>query len=123
MNGIQWFPTNEALDKIYISTFGRGIWENSLSSFVGIIENKPSEIGIELYPSLNNGSFTINMTDTNVINETLSLEIIDIRGQLVYKELLSGKSTFAEHLNLLSGMYFAKIKGKNIYGVKRFVVQ
>lgn len=114
---------NEALDKIYISTFGRGIWENSLSSFVGIIENKPTEIGIELYPSLNNGSFTINMTDTNAINETLSLEIIDIRGQLVYKELLLGKSTFAEHLNLISGMYFAKIKGKNIYGVKRFVVQ
>jgi hypothetical protein len=114
---------NQALDKIYISTFGRGIWENALSSFVGIAENKPSDMGITLFPSLNNGAFNIQISDKGLVNDLLDLEIIDVRGVLVYKESLSGKSTYSETLNLPSGVYFARIKGKKINGVKRFVVQ
>ena len=114
---------NESLDKIYISTFGRGIWENTLSSFTGINEQKPNDIGIELFPSLNNGSFSIKISDKDALTETLYLEVIDITGQLVYSETLKGKNSYSETLNVPPGMYFARIKGKKISGVKSFVVQ
>ena len=114
---------NPALDKIYLATFGRGIWENSLSSFLGINEKKIDDLGIELFPSLNNGSFSIKISDKNAMNEALDLEVVDIRGQLVHKESLTGKSIYSETLNVPSGMYFARIKGKKINGVKSFIVQ
>ena len=113
---------NQALDKIYISTFGRGIWENTLSSFTTGIIKKSKDLGIELFPSLNTGSFSIQITDKSMINETLNLEVIDIRGALMHQEQLTGKSIYSETLTLPPGMYFARIKGRKINGVKSFVV-
>lgn len=115
---------NEALDKIYISTFGRGIWENTLSSLtVGITDKKSVDPEIELFPSLNNGSFTIHLLQENSATELLNLEVVDITGKQVFKTSLTGKTTYNETLNLPSGMYFARLKGKNVTGVKSFIVK
>ena len=115
---------NTVLDKIYISTFGRGIWENTLSSLtVGITDKKTIEPEIELFPSLNNGSFTIKLLQENSVNELINLQVIDITGKLVYTTTLVGKNSYNETLNLPSGLYFARIKGKNISGVKSFVIE
>ncbi len=114
---------NPVLDKIYISTFGRGIWETSLSSMVGINEIKPSDIGIELFPSVNDGSFSIQFSNQSLATENLKLEIIDITGKLVYKSNLIGKTSYSLTLTAPSGMYFARINGKTLNGVKSFVVK
>lgn len=115
---------NTVLDKIYISTFGRGIWENTLSSLtLGITDKKTIEPEIELTPTLNNGSFTIRLLNENMFNDLFDLEVTDITGKLVYKTALTGKLSYNETLGLPSGMYFAKIKGKKINAVKSFVVQ
>ncbi len=115
---------NPLLDKIYISTFGRGIWENTLSSMVTSVDNtKPTEIGVELYPSPNDGSFTIHLNDANSKEELINLEVIDIMGRLAYSSTLTGQTTYQEKLNLVPGMYFAKIKSKKLNGVKSFVVK
>ncbi|MCX6295489.1 MAG: T9SS type A sorting domain-containing protein, partial [Bacteroidetes bacterium] len=114
---------NQVLNKIYISTFGRGIWETSLSSFTGINNIQKSDIGIQLFPTLNNGSFTIQFSDKIYSNETFDLEVIDINGRLVYKTALSGKTSYPQNLVLPSGMYFARINNKKINGVKSFIVQ
>ena len=115
---------NPILNKIYVSSFGRGIWENDLSSVVTNIDSdKPMEIGVELYPSPNSGSFTIHLNDAKAKDEKISLEIIDITGKLAYSANLTGQTTYQENLNLAPGMYFAKIKSKSLNGVKSFVVQ
>ena len=115
---------NPVLDKIYISTFGRGIWENSLSIISNVsIPNTQKVKDIELYPSPNNGTFTIRLAEKGAKEETLQLSVIDIMGREVYATTLQGQSTYQEKLNLASGMYFAKIKSKKFNGVKSFVVK
>ncbi len=114
---------NVVLDKIYVSTFGRGIWETGLSSMVGINEVKPTEIGIELFPSVNDGSFTIQFTNTALASEVLNLEIVDITGRSVHQSKLTGKVSYQQTLGLPSGMYFARINGEKINGVKSFIVK
>lgn len=114
---------NLSLDKIYVSTFGRGIWESSLSSMVGINEVKPADIGIELFPTINDGAFTIQLTNQTLATEVLTLDIVDINGRLVHQSKLSGKSSYQQNLQLPSGMYFAKISNQKINGVKSFIVK
>lgn len=114
---------NPTLNKIYISTFGRGIWETSLSAMVGINEVSQTNIGIELFPSVNNGSFTIQFTDQTISSELLNLEVIDITGKLVYKSVLTGQTSYKQNLGLQPGMYFARINNKKINGAKSFIVK
>ncbi len=114
---------NQVLDKIYVSTFGRGIWETNLSTMVGITDVTSVSIGIELFPSVNDGSFTIRFSDISLADERIDLEIIDITGKLVYKAALKGKTTYQQNLSLPAGMYFARIKNEKISGVKSFVVK
>ncbi len=114
---------NVALNKMYLATFGRGIWESNISSITGINNEKTNNIGIELFPSPNDGTFTITILQKNAFNEILNMEIVDITGRLVYSTVLSGQLTYKQTLNLPSGMYFAKIKSKNKNGVKSFVVK
>lgn len=114
---------NPALNKMYVATFGRGIWETDLNASVGLNSGQSSDIGIELFPSLNNGSFSIKMLQQNALNETLQLEIIDITGKRVYSNTLSGQTSYQQKLDLKPGMYFAKIKSPTANGVKSFVVQ
>jgi photosystem II stability/assembly factor-like uncharacterized protein len=112
---------NLTLNKVYVATFGRGIWESDLSSMVGITENISS--GFELYPSPNNGSFTIKLSDKASFTNNATLEVVDIMGRVVHSASLNGQSTYNLSLQLPSGMYFAKVKGKDVGGVKSFVIK
>ncbi len=115
---------NTTLNKIYLATFGRGIWENDLSALITSVKsNSVQDLGIELYPSPNDGEFTIKVMNTKIQNEIFNLDIVDITGRLVFSAALSGNTYYHEKINLVSGMYFAKIKSKSINGVKSFVVK
>ncbi len=114
---------NVVLDKIYVCTFGRGIWESSLSALMGIQDQQADEIGMELFPSPNNGSFTIQLRKKDLLNEPLLLEIVDITGRKVFSQTLKGQSSYKLNTSLNSGMYFARIKNKNLNGVKSFIVR
>ncbi|TAL61183.1 MAG: T9SS type A sorting domain-containing protein, partial [Bacteroidetes bacterium] len=115
---------NAVLDKAYVATFGRGIWETTLSSLLsGQQDTSPLEAGISLYPNPNSGSFTIALLQTEVMNESLQLEIIDIAGRTVFSKRLEGKLSYRLNLKLDLGMYFAKVKNKKLNGVKSFVIQ
>ncbi len=115
---------NPVLNKIYISTFGRGIWQNTLSSVVtNIHSNDNVEIGAELYPSPNDGSFTLHFSDTEAKNESIHLDIIDIMGRIAFSTDLTGQTTYTEKMDLNPGMYFAKLRSKTLNGVKSFIVK
>jgi photosystem II stability/assembly factor-like uncharacterized protein len=112
---------NVPLNKVYVSTFGRGIWASDLSGITqvnSLAENNSSHI--ELFPGLNNGSFTIRLSDAS---EKLNLEIINIEGRIVSSSTLAGQTEYHQELALPAGMYFARVTGSKISGVKSFVVQ
>lgn len=115
---------NTVLDKAYVATFGRGIWETALSSLVsGLQEQQPIEAGIELYPSPNKGVFTIKLLREDALKEPLQLEIVDITGRSVFNKRVEAKLSYQFDLKLNPGLYFAKIKNKKLNAVKRFVIQ
>ncbi len=120
---IQDIEFNAALDKVYLATFGRGIWSTNISVLTSLNEKSANELEVELTPSINDGSFNINILNKKLLAETFALEIIDIKGQLVYSEILKGNNHYHQNLNLQSGMYFAKLKSDKHSGVKRFVVE
>jgi photosystem II stability/assembly factor-like uncharacterized protein len=114
---------NSALNKIYVATFGRGIWECNLSALVGVKDKVKENVGVDLFPSPNNGTFTIKLSEKDNWNQILNLEIIDVMGRKVYESSLKGQKSYQLTLNLPSGLYFAKIKGPKTNGVKSFVIK
>ncbi len=113
---------NQALNKVYISTFGRGIWSTDLDVVAAVKENK-EEFVAELFPTLNNGKFTIALKNKNVQLEAFNLTVTDITGRTIKQIRLEGNSSYLIDLNLSSGEYFAQLKGKGIRGVRSFIVQ
>lgn len=110
---------NAALNKAYVSTFGRGIWETSLSILSGINDNEAGVvINFKLFPSLNSGSFTIEVEQ---IDNAL-FEVIDVMGKVVYSEKMNSNSK-QYNLKLASGAYYARINSGKRLGVKKFVVE
>lgn len=110
---------NPSLNKAYISTFGRGIWETNLNVLTGVNNiNIGQLMTFNLYPSINSGSFTIELVN----EKDCTFELIDVMGKVVFKqELNSAKQQF--NLKLASGVYYARISDKKRIGVKKFVVE
>jgi len=110
---------NIALNKTYVSTFGRGIWETSYSVITGLSQNKKDAVAyFNLFPTLNKGSFTL--TFENEAERTL--EIIDVMGRMVHiQKLHANKTEF--NLTLAPGAYYARITDKEKTGVKKFIVE
>jgi photosystem II stability/assembly factor-like uncharacterized protein len=114
---------NVPLNKIYVSTFGRGIWATDLDVFTASIQPVAAEnLSLQLYPSPNSGSFTIGVPE-NSTTEIFDLEVIDITGRIVHSEKLSGKTNYTISMTVPPGMYFAHVRSKILTGVKSFVVQ
>jgi len=112
---------NQTLNKIYISTFGRGIWFTDLGTFVSLVENKTTLTDFVLFPSLNNGTFTLSLS-TSTIQFPKTLEIIDIHGRIVHSEpLKSAKQKITASLS--PGVYYARVSDEKSLGVKKFIVE
>lgn len=113
---------NVPANKIYVSTFGRGIWANDLSVFTSASTAATTDSGLKLYPSVNNGSFTIEINE-QLKDKTLQLEIIDVMGRVVVKEQLQGRARYDEQLQVGAGMYYARLSGSGVSAVKSFIVK
>jgi photosystem II stability/assembly factor-like uncharacterized protein len=113
---------NVPLNKIYLCTFGRGIWATDLDVFTNTISNANAGSGLSLFPSVNNGSFTLALNEISA-DEILKVEIIDINGKIVETSSLSGQSRYELNYSLAPGMYFARVNGTTHHGVERFIVQ
>ncbi|MCX6310997.1 MAG: T9SS type A sorting domain-containing protein [Bacteroidetes bacterium] len=114
---------NVPLNKIYLSTFGRGIWATDLDVFTNLQNTATSNSELTLFPSPNNGSFSIGLNDENSLDEKLNLEIIDINGRIIQTAVLSGQAQYDLHYDLAPGMYYARVHGTKHNGVKSFIVQ
>ena len=108
-----------ALNKIYISTFGRGIWQTDVSSIANGIEALQANFNYHLFPTINNGSFEMQF-DNN--QDEKIIDVIDVMGKMVYTQKTK-LETLKLTLNLSSGVYYIRTACKNKVGVKKIVVE
>ncbi|MFN5492681.1 MAG: WD40/YVTN/BNR-like repeat-containing protein [Bacteroidota bacterium] len=110
---------NAALNKIYVSTFGRGIWEANLQTLItNNVQAKPETFEGILYPTVSDGHFTVHAT------EACSMDCIDVMGRLVMSRTLpAGKNSL--HIEGNKGMFYLRLR--NISGTKEkistFIIQ
>jgi photosystem II stability/assembly factor-like uncharacterized protein len=112
---------NPAANKIYVSTFGRGIWETALQGVVATSldeQNQGQLITCRVYPSVNDGKFTLE-TPGSVSSK---VEIIDIMGRVVYKTQIQKRITQLA-LDLPSGAYYVKVAGEATSSVQKIVIE
>ncbi len=99
---------NPSVNKVYVSTFGRGLWETTLSS-ITILGEKELEskknILFNIFPSVNKGSFNINLEN---IDSQVKCLIYNVEGSLVYNKEITEKNSKIE-LNANPGCYYVKI--------------
>ena len=114
---------NEVLNKIYVSTFGRGIWETDLGTLLHVSAGNEAKFKADLYPSVNNGTFTIHFSSPHNSNGKIRLEVIDITGRLVSCSTLSGNNDSIQKLDVKPGKYFARLTCEQGVLVKNFIVE
>jgi hypothetical protein len=112
---------NLSLNKIYVSTFGRGIWETDLTTLTGVNPNQNSISKIKVYPTINDGNFSIDLRD--VANEKIQMTVIDALGKSVFEESISGSRINTIQLNLNKGLYYIKLQGKVYLGSTTVIIK
>ncbi|MBL4654643.1 MAG: T9SS type A sorting domain-containing protein, partial [Bacteroidia bacterium] len=132
---------HNATQKLYAATFGRGLWSVGLTEIVDTTNTDTSNTGgggdttfvsninsfrdmnINITPNPNNGNFLISFNNEKL--STLSFELIDINGRLVYDEqikLSSKKYLKSYNLNLTSGIYYLRFTTNNLSQSIRFII-
>lgn len=113
---------NQILNKVYVSTFGRGIWESSINIITDLKNNSlllTSTNEFNVYPSNNNGNFTFEIFE---LKPNTTLQVIDIMGKIVFEKMVTSKTTQVS-LNVVSGTYFVKCTNNNKAYSKKIVVE
>jgi photosystem II stability/assembly factor-like uncharacterized protein len=110
---------NIPLNKVYVSTFGRGIWQTSYSILTSLLKQDKVVFNYKLYPSINNGKFTLEFLNNSGAKK---IEVIDVMGRVVYSTA-SSEDQLEIKLDVMPGAYFAKVMvGDDKLNVKRFIV-
>ncbi|MFN4930883.1 MAG: T9SS type A sorting domain-containing protein, partial [Bacteroidota bacterium] len=97
---------NEAANKIYLSTFGRGIWQADLSVVSGMNRALTTANNFSILPNLNDGNFIISNKMADAICD---IQIFDITGRVISQLQSTGIQTQV-HLNAAPGKYFVKLQ-------------
>ena len=82
------------------------------------IQQMLSESNISVYPTISNGTFTIN----NAENNSYDLSVYNVAGEKVYGKTVSSKLETL-NLNVTSGLYFVNIKSGNTNILKKIIIQ
>ena len=100
---------------------GDGVVSNSyhISVFNGV-EEENNNINYKIYPNPSKGIITINI---NGINSNLDLQVINIQGEVIHKEILTNsKSSYTQDIDLskcAKGIYFVKLINKDFTKVEK----
>jgi photosystem II stability/assembly factor-like uncharacterized protein len=111
---------NAALNKTYVSTFGRGIWETTITGILtGVKNGQQNNYNYQLYPSINDGNFTLVFENDK---QEKTIEIIDVMGRVVHTQKTTTDKLELK-LSLSSGTYFVRTTSKQLLGVKKMIVE
>lgn len=112
---------NPAVNKAYITTFGRGIWSTDLSLLSGLNHPEQALLEFNVSPSVNNGKFDIILPYKPESSADTEIDILDIKGSLV-EHLLPQEKQISVQLNTNSGCYFVRVRHDNKMGVKKIII-
>jgi photosystem II stability/assembly factor-like uncharacterized protein len=108
---------NQPANKMYVSTFGRGIWETSLSVISALQKNSVVQtIQFNVYPSVSKGKFTVD-----VPYGKNKLSVIDVMGRIVYQSEI--EKTKEIDLKVVSGSYYVRLDNGRELGVKKIIIE
>ncbi|HTL81711.1 MAG TPA: T9SS type A sorting domain-containing protein [Bacteroidia bacterium] len=108
--------TNSGMSDVFVAKLNK---DNLITS---LVQNKEGGLTWSVFPSPNNGTFTINVGDNNS-TENFQLDIVDVMGRIVHSEKCSGSSSYAITIDVPPGVYFAHMTGERVKGVKSFIVK
>ncbi|MBL4907727.1 MAG: T9SS type A sorting domain-containing protein [Sneathiella sp.] len=106
---------------ILASTFGRGMFTSTFTTNLSVADNSLSKNGIRIFPTINNGNFTV-VAKSSLGN--VNMKIYSITGQEVHNskfQLSNEQNNFS--LNVNSGIYFVNIKGDNFEGTQKVIIK
>lgn len=103
---------NEAANKIYVSTFGRGIWAADLNLLLSQTEAKLCKPNV-LIKALNATSFEIDWTSNDCNNLFQNIALYDVKGRLILSETLNGSNYYLNLAGKVSGIYFGRLSGSD----------
>ncbi|MGZ4098862.1 MAG: T9SS type A sorting domain-containing protein [Bacteroidia bacterium] len=111
---------NAPLNKVYVSTFGRGIWETSLSVITAFQDHsKTQTLDFSLFPAVNNGKFTVQLPEKN---SARYIKVIDVMGQIIYQYEINN-NIIELNLKVAPGNYYVKLESETSLGVKKIIIQ
>ena len=103
---------NPAKDKIYVSTFGRGIWESNLSDIVSNISVQTNRTNFNIFPSPLGLNQNFNVEFDNEYLGIVELKMYDARGRIILNTELN-KTSYSFSHKLISpkttGVYWIEI--------------
>ena len=114
---------NVASNKLYVSTFGRGIWATDLDVFATNSYGQIQPSHFKLYPTLNDGNFSIELTENKQELNSTSIEIIDIQGKIIPFDKVVTQRKIQLKVSQNRGVYFAHIRTGNNMEVKKFMIE
>ncbi len=114
--------------KLYASTFGRGIWINDLATQTPVAleaKNLLKSLDIKAYPNPNSGDF--NLSFSKVLDSDIQLEIVDIMGRKIYEQMIPmGSNSFTidqSEKSLAYGMYYLRFTKDKASEVIKIIVE
>jgi hypothetical protein len=111
---------NEAANKIFVSTFGRGIWASDLD--VLLTAAKVDSCSPEIVFTQNADQIGFMLSNSECMPNLSVIEIIDIKGRVVQRSSMQGNTWSAPTSDFISGLYFLRLSGDNYSKVQKFVV-
>jgi hypothetical protein len=103
---------NEAANKIFVSTFGRGIWESDLNLLLtgNNSEACRPEFSVQ---TLGSTRFEITWNNDACPASFSRMEVFDIKGQKLFQRDISGNTVSVDLNSFPSGMFFVRLDGNN----------
>ena len=119
--------TNDAANTVYVDVTANGC---SASDTIVItvmndvsINNALSNVNMTIYPNPNNGHYTMVI---NGYTGEINMEVIDLAGQLVYKEKLDATTNFNAKFDmstLAKGVYYIKLTNKDGVKTQKLIIK
>ncbi len=85
---------------------------------VGFEENELT--GVSIYPNPNNGKFIIELP---IMNEAVKIEIVSLTGQVLSEKVTNNLKNEFDFSNFERGIYFIRITGNKVSGIKKVVIE
>jgi len=112
-------------NKLRAATYGRGVWETSMSnSFPGPINNISTNLidNFQILPNPTTGNFKINFFDDT--DKIKNLSILDITGKTILeKNSINLKSIEINANDFSNGIYFVKVSSEEKTTISKVVIQ